>query len=62
MTVIVVALVIGLPLVIVGLTTMGLVGWITAAVVLPVAALVALLRIGRETTSGDASEPGDDHG
>jgi hypothetical protein len=48
MTVIVIALVVGLPLVIVGLAAMGLVGWIVAAVVLPIAALAALLRIGRE--------------
>ncbi len=57
MTVIVVALVVGLPLAIVGLAAMGLVGWVIAAVVLPIGALVALLRIAREK---DASETGDD--
>lgn len=47
MTVVVIALVVGLPLAIVGLATLGLVGWIVAAVVLPIAALAALLWIGR---------------
>lgn len=48
MTLIVSALVIGVPLVVVGLALLGPVGWIVAAVVLPVATLVALLLLGRE--------------
>jgi hypothetical protein len=48
MTAIVVALVIGVPLVIVGLSLIGPVGWVVAAVVLPLAALAALLVLGRE--------------
>lgn len=53
MIVIVVALVVGLPLVIFGLSAMGLVGWIVAASLLPPAVLVALLRLGREPEAGD---------
>lgn len=48
MTAIVVALVIGVPLVIVGLSLIGPVGWVVAAVVLPLATLAALLVLGRE--------------
>lgn len=48
MTLIVVALVIGVPLVIVGLSLIGPVGWVVAAVVLPLATLAALLVLGRE--------------
>lgn len=57
MTVIVIALVVCLPLAIVGLAAMGLVGWVIAAVVLPFIALVALLWIGR---AKDAPETVDD--
>lgn len=45
---IVVLLVIGVPLLVVGLALVGPVGWIVAAVLLPVATLVALLWLGRE--------------
>jgi hypothetical protein len=48
MTVIVVALVIGVPLVIVGLSLIGPVGWVVAAVALPLATLAVLLVLGRE--------------
>lgn len=48
MTAIAVALVIGVPLVIVGLSLIGPVGWVVAAVVLPLVALAALLVVGRE--------------
>jgi hypothetical protein len=48
MTAIVVALVIGVPLVIVGLSLIGPVGWVVAAVVLPLATLAALLLLGRD--------------
>lgn len=47
MTAIVVALVIGVPLLIVGLSLIGPVGWVVAAVVLPLVALAALLVLGR---------------
>ncbi len=58
MTGIVIALVVGLPLAIVGLASLGLVGWIVAAVLLPITALVALLWIGRERhTPGARDEP-----
>jgi hypothetical protein len=43
----VVALVVGLPLVIVGLAAAGLVGWIVAAIVLPLATLAVILWLGR---------------
>lgn len=42
------ALVVGLPLLIVGLALVGPVGWIAAAVVLPLATLVVILWLGRE--------------
>jgi membrane protease YdiL (CAAX protease family) len=48
MAVIVIALVVGLPLAIVGLASLGLAGWIVAAAVLPVAALATLLWLGHE--------------
>jgi ATP/ADP translocase len=42
------ALVVGVPLLIVGLALIGPVGWIAAAVVLPLATLVVILWLGRE--------------
>ena len=42
------ALVVGVPLLIVGLALIGPVGWIAAAVVLPLASLVVILWLGRE--------------
>lgn len=50
--VVAVALLVGLPLLIVGLAVLGPVGWIVAAVALPLATLVTLLWIGR-TRPGD---------
>ena len=52
----VVALVVGLPLVIVGLAAAGLVGWIVAAVVLPLATLAVILWLGRPRP-GDGEPP-----
>jgi hypothetical protein len=52
----VVALVVGLPLVIVGLAAAGLVGWIVAAIVLPLATLAVILRLGRPRP-GDGEPP-----
>lgn len=45
--VVTVGLVVGLPLAIVGLAALGPVGWIAAAVVLPLATLATLLWVGR---------------
>ena len=42
-----VGLLIGVPLLIVVLTTAGPIGWIVAAIVLPIAVLVAILWLGR---------------
>jgi hypothetical protein len=50
--VVAVALLIGVPLVIVGLSVAGPVGWIVAAVVLPLATLAAILLLGRERQDG----------
>jgi hypothetical protein len=44
---VVIALLIGVPLLIVALTATGLVGWIVAAVVFPVATLAVILWLGR---------------
>jgi hypothetical protein len=52
MIVVVVVLVIGVPLLIVGLALIGPVGWVVAAVLLPVATLAALLWLGREPDRG----------
>jgi hypothetical protein len=52
MIVVVVVLVIGVPLLIVGLALVGPVGWVVAAVLLPVATLAALLWLGREPDRG----------
>ena len=52
----VVALVVGLPLVIVGLAAAGLVGWIVAAIVLPLATLAVILWLGRPQP-GDGEPP-----
>jgi hypothetical protein len=48
MIAIVAVLVIGVPLLIVGLALIGPIGWIVAAVLLPLATLAALLWLGRE--------------
>ena len=53
----VVALVVGVPLVIVGLAAAGPVGWIVAAVVLPLATLAIILWLGRPRP-GDGEPPG----
>ena len=45
---VVTALVVGVPLLIVGLALVGPVGWIAAAVVLPLATLAVILWLGRE--------------
>jgi hypothetical protein len=52
-----VALLIGLPLLIVGLAAAGLAGWIAAAVVLPLATLGVILWLGR-AWPGDGEPPG----
>ena len=52
----VVALVVGLPLAIVGLAAAGLVGWIIAAIVLPLATLAVILWLGRPRP-GDGEPP-----
>ena len=53
---VVVALLVGLPLLIVGLAAAGLVGWIAAAVVLPLATLGTILWLGR-SRPGDGEPP-----
>jgi hypothetical protein len=52
----VVALVVGLPLLIVGLAAAGLVGWIVAAIVLPLGTLAVILWLGRPRP-GDGEPP-----
>jgi hypothetical protein len=52
-----VALLVGVPLLIVGLALAGPVGWVTAAVVLPLATLAVLLWLGR-ARPGDGEPPG----
>lgn len=52
----VVALVVGVPLVIIGLAMVGPAGWITAAVVLPLATLGTILWVGR-ARPGDGEPP-----
>ena len=54
----VVALVIGVPLAVVGLALAGPVGWIAAAVLLPLATLAAILWVGRPRP-GDGRPPGE---
>jgi hypothetical protein len=53
----VVALVVLLPLVIIGLALLGPVGWVAAAVVLPLATLGTILWLGRPRP-GDGEPPG----
>ena len=56
---IVVALIVGVPLLIVALTAAGPVGWIVAAVVFPVATLAAILWLGRARPGdGEPPDPG----
>ncbi|HEU0058008.1 MAG TPA: hypothetical protein VFQ08_12205 [Gaiella sp.] len=54
--VVVVALVVVLPLAIIGLALLGPVGWITGAVVLPLATLATILWLGR-ARPGDGEPP-----
>ena len=54
--VVVVALLVGVPLLIVGLAAAGPIGWIVAAIVLPVATLAAILWLGR-ARPGDGVPP-----
>jgi hypothetical protein len=54
--VVVVALVVVLPVAIIGLALLGPVGWITAAVVLPLATLATILWLGR-ARPGDGDRP-----
>lgn len=42
-----IVVVIGLPLVVVGVTLLGPIGWIVAAVVVPLAAIAAILLVAR---------------
>ena len=51
-----IGLLVGVPLLIVALTLAGPVGWIAAAVVLPVATLAAILWLGR-SRPGDGEPP-----
>ena len=53
----VVAVVVVLPLAIIGLALLGPVGWIAAAVVLPLATLATILWLGR-ARPGDGEPPG----
>jgi hypothetical protein len=53
----VVALVVVLPLAIIGLALVGPVGWIAAAVVFPLATLAMILWLGR-ARPGDGEPPG----
>lgn len=54
--VVTVGLVIGLPLVVVGLAALGPVGWIVAAIVLPLATLATLLWVGRPRPGAPGSD------
>jgi len=51
-----VGLLIGVPLLIVGLTVAGPIGWVVAAIVLPISVLVAILWLGR-ARPGDGEPP-----
>ncbi len=53
---VVVALLVGLPLLIVALSATGTVGWIAAAVILPLATLGTILWLGR-SRPGDGEPP-----
>ena len=53
---IVAALIVGLPLLIVVLSAAGPVGWVVAAVVLPIATLAVILWLGR-ARPGDGEPP-----
>ena len=53
---IVVALIVGLPLLIVVVSAAGPVGWVAAAVVLPIATLAVILWLGR-ARRGDGEPP-----
>jgi hypothetical protein len=51
-----IGLLIGVPLLIVALSVAGPAGWIAGAVVLPIAVLVTILRLGR-ARPGDGEPP-----
>jgi hypothetical protein len=51
-----VALLVGLPLLIIGLAALGPAGWITAVVILPLATLASILWLGR-ARPGDGEPP-----
>lgn len=53
MLVLTIAVVIGLPLAIVGLTLLGPVGWIVAAIVVPIGALAAIICAARPRARSD---------
>jgi hypothetical protein len=53
---VVVALLVGLPLLIFGLAAIGTAGWIAAAVILPLATLATILWLGR-ARPGDGEPP-----
>lgn len=54
----VVALVVGVPLAIIGLALIGPAGWIAAAVVFPLATLGTILWVGRQQPGkGEAGRP-----
>jgi hypothetical protein len=55
--VVAVALLVGLPLLIVGLSAAGPVGWVAAAVILPLVVLGLILWLGRPQP-GDGEPPG----
>ena len=52
-----VGLLIGVPLLIVALSVAGPVGWVVAAIVLPIAVLATILWLGR-ARPGDGEPPG----
>jgi hypothetical protein len=51
-----VGLLVGVPLVIVGLSLAGPIGWVAAAILLPIATLAVILWLGR-TRPGDGRPP-----
>ena len=51
-----IALLVGLPLLIIGLAALGTTGWIAAAVILPLATLATILWLGRPRP-GDGEPP-----
>jgi len=51
------ALLVGVPLLILGLALVGPVGWIAAAIVLPLATLALILWVGRDRPGDGPSRP-----